>query len=112
MDNLKVVNKHTHKPTNNDFYVGRGSVLGNPFTGSKNIKETKALYQCSSREEAVEKYREYLLEKIQNKDIAICNELNKIYQKVKNNEKVFLVCFCKPKMCHGDVIRDIILSKF
>lgn len=110
-DKILVVNKHKHQSTPNDVYIGRGSILGNPFTGSKNIKQTKALYQCSSREEAVEKYREYLLEKIKNKDKAICNELNRLYKKIKDGETIYLVCFCKPKKCHGDVVRDVLLSK-
>ena len=27
---MRVVNKHSHKPTDNDVYCGRGSALGNP----------------------------------------------------------------------------------
>lgn len=111
MGEIFVVNKYQHQKTNNDVYIGRGSALGNPFT-SKELSKTKAQFQCSSREESVEKYREYLNQKILQKDKEICDILNKIYKKVKNNETIYLVCFCKPKKCHGDIIRDVILSKF
>jgi hypothetical protein len=74
------------------------------------LSETKAQYQCASREEAVEKYKEYLLEKVGSKDILICIELNKIYKKAKVND-VNLVCFCVPNLCHGHIIKQIIDEK-
>lgn len=44
------------------------------------------------------------------KDKKICDELNKIW-KLAKNENVNLVCFCKPKDCHGDIIKKLIESK-
>jgi len=44
------------------------------------------------------------LDKIKKKDKKICDELNRIY----NLKEVNLVCFCKPKSCHGDIIKEII----
>lgn len=109
--NLIVVNKHTHTRTPHDFYIGRGSALGNPFTGSKELGKTKAQVQCQDRAEAVARYREYLREKILTKDAAICSALNAIYKRVKQGGPVYLVCYCKPQDCHGDVIKEIIEEK-
>lgn len=100
---ITVVNKYKHTPTENDVYIGRGSVLGNPFTSIKD-RQTKAEFICESREESVEKFKEYILNKIAIKDKAVCDELNRIYKM----ETVNLVCFCKPKSCHGDLIKQII----
>ena len=53
---IQVVNKYQHTPTDADVYIGRGSSLGNPFTGSKELANTKAEFQCSCREEAIASY--------------------------------------------------------
>ncbi len=111
---IQIVNKHYHTPTKNDFYIGRGSPLGNPYTSLKD-KKTKAKHVCDSREESVEKYRIYLLKEIAERNPVICNELNKIFLAAKkaneNNRVIYLVCFCKPKLCHGDIIKNIIEQK-
>jgi len=107
---IEVVNKYKHKETNNDVYIGRGSSLGNPYT-SKNLLDTIAEFQCSSREGSIEKYKEYLLNKIEQKDKSICDELNKIYKIIKDGTDVYLICFCVPKKCHGNIIKKIIEEK-
>lgn len=106
---ITVVNKYKHTPTHNDIYIGRGSTLGNPFTSIRD-KITKAEFICNSREESVESFRDYLNNKINEKDPSVCGELNRIYNLCKK-EDIYLVCFCKPKLCHGDIIKEIIESK-
>jgi hypothetical protein len=100
------VNKYKHPPTVCDVYIGRGSPLGNPFTSIKD-KQTKAKEVCDSREESVRKYRIWLMGEIEKKNPLITNELNRIWKLSKQGD-VFLVCFCKPKLCHGDVIKEIV----
>lgn len=103
---ITVVNKYKHTPTENDVYIGRSSVLGNPFTSIQD-RQTKAEFICNNREESVESFKQYILNKIYTKDLKICDELNRIYKM----KEVNLVCFCKPKSCHGDIIKEIIESK-
>lgn len=103
---IQVVNKHKHKPTQNDFYIGRGSALGNPFTGSKELGNTKAQFKASSREEAIALYRNWLNEKIAEKNQLVSAALNQIYLRAKKGP-VSLVCYCKPQSCHGDVIKEV-----
>ena len=106
---IYVVNKHTHTPTKNDVYIGRGSPLGNPFTHLKS--KTKAPIICNSREEAILKCEEYLLYRIENKDKKICKALNDIYYKALKGD-VYLVCFCSPNpLCHGNIIKKIVEDK-
>lgn len=86
-----------------DIYIGRGSKWGNPFTHIKD-RETLAEYVVDTREEAIENYREYLL----NND-ELMNSLDELIGKK-------LGCFCSPKRCHGDIIVEVItqmkLKKF
>ena len=107
---ITVVNKHHHQATEDDVYVGRGSALGNPYTGTKPLASTKAMFQAGSREESIELYESWIREKIRTKDKAVCKALNEIYLRSVRGS-VNLVCFCKPKACHADVIRAIVMEK-
>ena len=72
-----------------DIYIGRGSKWGNPFSHKKG---TLAEHVVGSREEAITKYEEYLLN---NQELV--NALSELKGKT-------LGCWCKPKACHGDVL--------
>jgi hypothetical protein len=85
-----VVNKHHKLPY--DIYIGRGSIFGNPFTHMDN---TKAEFKVSSREEAIEKYREWIVNQPE-----LLAKLHMLKGKV-------LCCYCKPKGCHGDVLAEL-----
>ena len=109
---IDVVNQSHHEQDDyseiiqKDFYIGRGSVLGNPYT-SKPLDKTKAQFSCDSKKEAIDKYKNYLLQKIKDKDEEICSILKEI-EKSSEEGTAFLVCFCKPSSCHGDFIKKII----
>lgn len=77
-----------------DVYIGRPGKWGNPFTHLKT--KTQAEFQVATRQESIDKYREYLLS---NKELMA--ELCTLKGKT-------LGCWCKPKSCHGDVIVDVI----
>lgn len=106
---IRVLNKHKSKPEPIDIYIGRGSPLGNPFTHVE-LSETKAQYKCNTREEAISSYEDYINQKIRDRDVNICKELNRIFSAAIKGD-VNLVCFCKPKSCHGDIIKKIIEEK-
>jgi len=91
-----VVNKYKSEY---DVYIGRGSKWGNPFTHIKD-RNTKAEYIVSTREESIERFREYIYHKIQTGEISV-EELYELQGKR-------LGCFCKPKSCHGDILVEII----
>jgi len=106
---IKVKNKHKSKPDKNDIYIGRGSILGNPFTHF-DLNKTKAEFHCNSREESIKNFENYLIDKINKNDPKICDELNRIYL-LALKQDINLVCFCKPKSCHGDIIKKILDEK-
>ena len=80
-----VVNKYKEPY---DVYIGRGSVLGNPFPINDNIGDT--------REVVIEKFRQYLLQSVKDGNITL--------EYLASLDGKVLGCFCKPKPCHGDVI--------
>lgn len=82
-----------------DVYVGRPSIWGNPFTHITD-KKTKAEFIVANREDAVEKYREWILNK---------PDLLKRLPELKNKT---LACWCAPKSCHGDVLAELADSDY
>lgn len=106
---INVVSKYKHKEMLSDVYIGRGSVLGNPYTSIKG-KKTLAEFNVETREDSILEFEKYLHREIEKGNREICNELNAIWKKAKKGD-VNLICYCKPKSCHGDIIKSIIESK-
>jgi len=103
---IEVVNKKSHKPTCNDFYVGRGSVLGNRYSSKPSSKDY--VKRVDSREEAIRKYSDWLKNQVKSKNEKVVLKLYEILLHEKRHEKVNLVCYCKPKACHGDVVKSFL----
>jgi hypothetical protein len=83
-----------------DVYVGRPTVWGNPYgihTSPRGCKNsTLARYQVASREEAIARYREWLLSQPE----LVARARAELRGKT-------LGCWCKPAPCHGDVLAEI-----
>lgn len=90
---ITIVNKHHGKPGE---YIGRGSPLGNPFVIGKD----------GSREQVIAKYRVWLNEQIMRKNPVVMDELNRLGNKAIDEKGLALQCFCYPKPCHGEVIKE------
>lgn len=104
---IKVHNKHTLvEPLSNSIYIGRGSIFGNPYT-HKNLDETMAKYQVSSRKIAIESYREYM-EEMYKTNPEYRKEIDNLVKMNKEGKDINLICFCKPKSCHGDILKEFI----
>ena len=78
-----VVNKYTHSRTSDDVYIGRGSKWGNPFVIGRD----------GTREDVVRRYAEWIVGR---------DDLLRCLDEIRGKK---LVCYCAPKMCHGDVLR-------
>lgn len=98
---IEVVNKyhgHLIDPYRGNFYIGRGSPVGNPYT----VEEY-------GRTDAIDQYKKWLKQKIHEQDSSVTDYLNTIYKAaVDKPNGVKLVCFCKPRPCHGDYIKQVI----
>lgn len=80
-----------------DIAVGRPSILGNPFK----------LGEDGTRDEVIGKYREWLGQKIEASDPVVMSEMRRIALAASQGE-VRLFCWCAPKHCHGDVIKEVV----
>jgi hypothetical protein len=78
-----------------DIYIGRPSILRNPFPITKDC----------TRKECIDKFKIYL-----KKEIALKTEVYQELRRVqmleeKNPNKIIrLLCFCEPLPCHGDIL--------
>ena len=84
-------------------YIGRGcygrkqSALHNPFR-----------LKCEAdRDKCIGLYKEYLLKSVKEKG-PVREEMKRLYRLVKSGRHVALVCYCAPKRCHGDVIKEFL----
>lgn len=103
---ITVVNHH-HCHFGDSEYIGRGSPLGNPYSHKDG---TKALYRVETREDAIEAYRAYLEEAILQGNQRIIQELDRLAYIAMEEGSLTLRCYCAPKPCHGDVIREVLLT--
>jgi Domain of unknown function (DUF4326) len=76
-----------------DVYIGRPGPWGNPFS---HLPKSAAKFRCASREEAVQRYEEWL--RAQPELVA------KVKRELRGK---VLACWCAPKSCHGDVLARV-----
>lgn len=69
-----------------DVYIGRGSKWGNPFKIGKH----------GNREEVIDKYEAYIMDQ------------PNLLQALPELKGKTLGCWCKPKNCHGDILKRMV----
>ena len=93
---MTVVNKRTHVKTDNDVYIGRGSIWGNPYVIGRD----------GSREDVIKMYWELMDKRL--KHDSYDGEGPELWNnRLKELKGKNLVCYCKPKACHGDVLEEL-----
>lgn len=85
-----------HNKESYDVYIGRPSKWGNPY--SHKSDGTLAKYVVSTRKEAIEGYRNYILF---GEGKHLMDDLHELKGKI-------LGCWCKPKSCHGDILVELV----
>jgi len=89
-------------------YVGRPSCLGNPFS---HLKDSVAEFHVATRDDAVEQYRGWIQKRLAD-DERIINAFNHLTSQLERDGELILSCWCKPAKCHGDVLKELLLSQF
>ena len=104
----------------NYYYCGmskKENPLGNPFTHD-GVKSSLAKLCFKTREQAIDAYREYFHEAYGKPGYEnLTRKFDEIYSHYKNNEDIYLGCWCAPLPCHTQVIaeeleRKLIKEKF
>lgn len=97
-DSIEVVNIYIEKA---DIYCGRGSALGNPF---KMDSEADRDIVCAQ-------YENYFKQKVViERNQSMLRQINQIRNTLHVKGSVKLGCFCAPKKCHCETIKNYILK--
>ncbi len=96
---VRVVNMREPRG-DHDYYIGRPSMLGNPFVIGKD----------GERESVICMYRSFLEGRLVG-DVngTIAEMIRKLVAEVREGHTVTLRCYCAPRPCHGDVIAEVVL---
>lgn len=76
------------------IYIGRGSVLGNPYP----------MRSEDDRDLVCDQYEEYFQQKIEERDEEFMEEIARLVESAYVNGYVRVGCFCAPRRCHGDTV--------
>ena len=96
------IKNETHTGENN-FLIHRPFIFSNPFTHIKD-KKTKAKYVASSREEAIDLYKDYFDTMLMTSP-KFKEEWDKMYEAYKTFDEIYIGCYCSTtEPCHSDVI--------
>ena len=84
-----------------NLYIGRQGVVfidGKRFPAEKSpFANPFKIDKNTSREQAIDNYRQYIIDKVEKKEIDLSLLQNKR-----------LGCWCKPEQCHGDVLVQLL----
>ena len=96
---VHVVNRKTY--TGKDaIYVGRPSVLGNPFTVRQHGEGV-----------CIEKYKDWLNIQWMTGNQVVKAEINRLTDMLIEQGSLTLMCWCHPKPCHADVLAKALLNR-
>ena len=94
---IEIINSRNERPFRPyDFYVDRRSPLGNVFV----------MHSESDRDEVCDDYDVWFKDKVIVPDIAVV--LYKMLQAYKKYGKLRLFCWCFPKRCHAETIKNFL----
>lgn len=98
---ITIHNLRNTKPSNPyDIVVCRGkSSLGNPFI----------LHNEEDRNKVCDDYEEWLHKQIRENNRAVMGQLDSLLIKYRIYSQLGLFCWCAPKRCHAETIREIVL---
>ena len=94
---ITIKNKKTYK--GDGTYVGRPNALGNPFEIGRD----------GGRREVIEKYRKWLTDEIRRDNAGMWMFVS-LFDEVHEKGELILICWCAPKECHADVIKEFLME--
>lgn len=98
---VRHVHESVRRPDATNVFIGRPSPLGNPYVINKD----------GMRAAVIRKYRKWLDTQIADRNPEVLEALRIIAQQHKDGRTVVLLCFCYPKACHGNVVKDTVETR-
>ena len=77
-------------------YIGRPSILGNPYNVGM------------GRKRCIELYEEWITEQLKDPNSPQAQELKRLIELHRQRGFLKLGCYCKPFACHGDLLKKLI----
>lgn len=97
---IEIINMKDTKPSQKyDFIVDRRTPVGNPFIMNS---------QGTNRDKVCDMYTDWF--NIEKHTTNINDYLMKIIEAYNQYNKIRLFCWCAPKRCHAETIRDYLLK--
>ena len=100
MHQITVANKRDYPKSEGAVYVGRPTVLGNPYPLAKDASPEE-------RARVIRQYREWLEAMLSNPSSEQARVFAGLRARALEGD-LTLVCWCKPLACHADVIADLL----
>lgn len=98
---IEIINIRDFKPSQPfDMLIDRRSPIGNPFI----------LKDENQRDLVCDKYYEWFKHRIRLEDEKFIAYLDMLIAIYKKYEKLRLFCWCAPKRCHGETIKNYIME--
>lgn len=118
---INIVLRQEHEETNQDINLGRGGVLGNPFTHRETDYVKDNRYLCRDREEVLRRYKKYINyflqpvfdsddERIKKQKEVLKRALNDVYKRAKYSG-VNLVCDREEEFEEARFIQGIVADR-
>lgn len=106
MKKVILLNKHRDAIPRDAVYIGRGTILGNPFSHIES--SFKGITKVASRKEACEEYHKLFHSIIEGKNdirkVTVMNLLDSLAERLDAEGELHLCCYCAPNQCHGETI--------
>lgn len=91
---ILILNRHHETPSRYPrHYIGRGSVMGNPYPIDRD----------KSRDQVCDLYEQWW--ETNKTDPVVKETLGIMCNQIKEHGGIELMCFCAPKRCHGETIK-------
>ncbi len=105
---ITIKNRKTDEIFPCDYPVHRGFPLGNPFS---HLPKSKAEFYSPTKEDSIISFKNYLKAEINTGNPVICDAINELIIRNLKKQDFALVCYCSPKSCHAEIIRDFVLEQ-
>lgn len=97
---IEIGHKWINKPEYHNEYCGRGSVLGNPYK----------ITEYQSRDDVCDMYERYFKQWANTDNHPIRIRMIELLKIHVSGKPINLQCYCAPKRCHCETIKQSILS--